>query len=166
MAGSLATAVLADFGAEVIKIEPPSGDPFRTHPAWIAWNRGKKSVVLNLKDQAARSQTQQLAEQADIVLESFRPGVARRLGIDYSALSERNPRLVYASISGWGQAGPLSQIAGYEGVVAAKSGRMMEFAGQMNREGPVFAAVQNSWRDNIREPLRSFWCCRSRERAE
>src|SRR5580704_5237759 len=142
MAGGLATAVLADFGADVIKIEPPSGDPFRSHPAWIAWNRGKKSAVVDLKTEQGRSHAQRLAEQADVVLESFRPGVAHRLGIDYATLSAINPRLVYASISGWGQQGPLSQVAGYEGAVAAKSGRMMDFAGQMNRSGPTYTAVQ------------------------
>jgi crotonobetainyl-CoA:carnitine CoA-transferase CaiB-like acyl-CoA transferase len=141
MAGGLASAVLGDFGAEVIKIEPPSGDPFRSHPAWLAWNRGKKSVVLDLKQPAARRQVQQLAARADVVLEAFRPGVARRLGIDYETLSASNRRLVYASISGWGQEGPLSQIAGYEGIVAAKSGRMAAFEGQFDREGPAFAAV-------------------------
>jgi crotonobetainyl-CoA:carnitine CoA-transferase CaiB-like acyl-CoA transferase len=146
MAGSLATAVLADFGAEVVKIEPPSGDPFRSHPAWLAWNRGKKSVVLNLKTAEGREQAHQLAAHADIVLESFRPGVTKRLGVDYATLSAINPRLVYASISGWGQQGPLSHIAGYEGVVAAKSGRMTTFEGQLNRAGPAYAAVQTgSW---------------------
>ncbi|HVN89302.1 MAG TPA: CoA transferase [Candidatus Binataceae bacterium] len=146
MAGGLATAVLADFGAEVLKLEPPTGDPFRSHPAWIAWNRGKKSAALNLKTAEGRSQVHRLAVHADIVIESFRPGVSKRLGIDYSALSEINPRLVYTSISGWGQNGPLSHIAGYEGVVAAKSGRMMTFEGQLNRSGPAFAAVQvGSW---------------------
>jgi crotonobetainyl-CoA:carnitine CoA-transferase CaiB-like acyl-CoA transferase len=142
MAGGLATAVLADFGADVIKIEPPAGDPFRSHPAWIAWNRGKKSAVLDLKTADGRAQAQRLAELADVVLESFRPGVAHRLGIDYPTLSAINPRLVCASISGWGQQGPLSQVRGYEGAVAAKSGRMMDFAGQMNREGPGYTAVQ------------------------
>lgn len=142
MAGGLATAVLADFGADVIKIEPPAGDPFRSHPAWLAWNRGKKSAVLDLKTAQGRSHAERLAEQADVVLESFRPGVARRLGIDYATLSAINPRLVYASISGWGQQGPLSQVAGYEGVIAAKSGRMTDFAGQMNRVGPTYTAVQ------------------------
>jgi crotonobetainyl-CoA:carnitine CoA-transferase CaiB-like acyl-CoA transferase len=142
MAGGLATAVLADFGSDVIKIEPPSGDPFRSHPAWLAWNRGKKSAVLDLKTAEGRIQVQQLAEQADVVLESFRPGVTCRLGIDYTALSAINHHLVYASISGWGQRGPLSQVAGYEGVVAAKSGRMASFEGQMNRAGPAYAAVQ------------------------
>ena len=127
MAGGLATAVLADFGSDVIKIEPPAGDPFRSHPAWLAWNRGKKSIILDLKTAEGRRQAQRLAEQADVVLESFRPGVAHRLGIDYATFSAINPHLVYASISGWGQHGPLSQVAGYEGVVAAKSGRMASF---------------------------------------
>ena len=142
MAGGLATAVLADFGSDVIKIEPPAGDPFRSHPAWLAWNRGKKSAVLDLKTAEGRSHAQRLADQADVVIESFRPGVAHRLGIDYATLSAINPRLVYASISGWGQRGPLSQVAGYEGVIAAKSGRMASFEGQMNRAGPAYAAVQ------------------------
>lgn len=144
MAGGLATAVLADFGADVVKIEPPTGDPFRSHPAWIAWNRGKKSAVLDLKSAEGRSQAHRLAGQADVVLEAFRPGVAQRLGIDYATLSAINPRLAYASISGWGQQGPLSQVAGYEGVIAARAGRMMDFAGQMNREGPGYTAVQTA----------------------
>lgn len=101
MAGGLATAVLADFGADVIKIEPPDGDPFRSFPAWLAWNRGKKSAVLDLKTLEGRGRAQRLAAQAHVVLESFRPGVAHRLGIDYARLSAINPRLVYASISGW-----------------------------------------------------------------
>src|SRR5579883_1502630 len=142
MAGGLATAVLADFGSEVIKIEPPSGDPFRNHPAWLSWNRGKKSAVIDLKNAAGREQAQRLAAQADVVIETFRPGVTQRLGIDYATLSSINPRLVYASISGWGQQGPLSQVPGYEGAIAAKSGRMMDFSGQMNREGPAYSAVQ------------------------
>jgi crotonobetainyl-CoA:carnitine CoA-transferase CaiB-like acyl-CoA transferase len=142
MAGGLTTAVLADFGAEVIKIEPPAGDPFRNHPAWIAWNRGKKGTVLDLKTSEGRGRAYHLVEQADVALEAFRPGVASRLGIDYTTLSAINPRLIYASISGWGQHGPLSQIAGYEGVIAAKSGRMATFEGQMNRPGPAYAAVQ------------------------
>ena len=146
MPGGLATAVLADFGADVIKVEPPAGDPSRDHPAWIAWNRGKKSVVLDLKTPQGRAQALELARHADVVVESFRPGVAAQLSIDYATLSQVNPGLVYTSISGWGQDGPLAQIRGYEGVVAAKSGRMMDFAGQTNREGPVYAAVQTaSW---------------------
>jgi crotonobetainyl-CoA:carnitine CoA-transferase CaiB-like acyl-CoA transferase len=146
MAGGLATAVFADFGAEVIKIEPPAGDPFRTHPAWLAWNRGKKSAVVDLKAPEGVAAVHRLVEQADILLEGFRPGVAARIGIDYATLTAMNPRLVYASISGWGQQGPLSQVPGYEGVIAAKSGRMASFEGQINRVGPAYSAVQvGSW---------------------
>jgi crotonobetainyl-CoA:carnitine CoA-transferase CaiB-like acyl-CoA transferase len=146
MAGGLATAVFADFGADVIKIEAPAGDPFRTHPAWLAWNRGKKSAVVDLKTSEGVFAVHRLAEQADIVLESFRPGVAARLGIDHATLAAINPRLIYASISGWGQQGPLSQVPGYEGVIAAKSGRMASFEGLLNRVGPAYSAVQvGSW---------------------
>src|SRR5262245_60344775 len=80
MAGGLARGVLADFGADAIEIEAPSVDPFRSHPAWLAWNRGKKGAVLDLKTVEGRGQAQRLAEQADVVLEAFRPGVAQRLG--------------------------------------------------------------------------------------
>ena len=142
MAGWLATAVLADFGSEVIKVEPPSGDPFRNHPAWLAWNRGKKSLMLDLKTNEGRERAHHLAAQADVVLEAFRPSVVHRLEIDYSTLSRINPRIICASISGWGQEGPLSQLPGYEGVIAAKSGRMASFEGQLNRAGPAYAAVQ------------------------
>ncbi|HTW87394.1 MAG TPA: CoA transferase [Candidatus Binataceae bacterium] len=146
MAGGLATAVFADFGADVIKLEPPTGDPFRTQPAWLAWNRGKHSAVVDLKTSEGVAAVHRLAEHADIVLESFRPGVAARLGIDYATLAAINPSLVYASISGWGQQGPLSQVPGYEGVIAAKSGRMTSFEGQLNRVGPAYSAVQvGSW---------------------
>src|SRR5260370_33402173 len=98
MAGGLATGVLADFGSDVIKIEPPAGDPFRSHPAWLAWNRGKKSAVLDLETVEGRMQVQRLAEQADAVLESFRPGVAHRLGIDYDTRFAVNAHTGYESI--------------------------------------------------------------------
>src|SRR5260370_7240737 len=110
MAGGLATGVLADFGSDVIKIEPPAGDPFRSHPAWLAWNRGKKSAVLDLKTVEGRMQVQRLAEQADVVLESFRPGVAHRLGIDYATLSAIHPPLVYTSLHRSGPQRPLSPL--------------------------------------------------------
>src|SRR5690242_9698348 len=70
MAGGLATAVLADFGAEVIKIEPPGGEPFRSHPAWLAWNRGKKSTVIDLKTSEGQRQAHRLVERVHVVLES------------------------------------------------------------------------------------------------
>ena len=141
MAGSIATMVMSDFGAEVIKLEPPGGDPFRHHPGALQWNRGKKSVILDLKTPAGREQVQRLARQADVVVENFRPGVTKRLGIDYETLGSGRRSLVYCSLTGFGPKGPYAHYKGYEGVVAAKSGRMMVFAGQNAREGPNYGAV-------------------------
>src|SRR3990170_7131992 len=85
MAGPLATMVLADNGAEVIKVEPPDGDPARDLPAFQTWNRGKKSVVLDLKTEEGRARAAELVAGADVVVVSFRPGVAERLGVGYEA---------------------------------------------------------------------------------
>ena len=141
MAGSIATMVMSDFGAEVIKLEPPGGDPFRHEPGALQWNRGKKSVVLDLKTATGREQVQRLARRAHVVVESFRPGVTHWLGIDYETLGSGRPELVYCSLTGFGPKGPYAHYKGYEGVVAAKSGRMMVFAGQNQREGPNYGAV-------------------------
>ncbi|MBI4641679.1 MAG: CoA transferase [Candidatus Tectomicrobia bacterium] len=142
MPGGIATMILADYGAEVIKVEPPTGDPFRAVPGFLLWNRGKKSLVLDLKTSEGQERIKQLTCQADVVVESFRPGVTERLGIDYETLSRDNSALVYCSITGFGPKGPYSRYKGYEGVVAAKSGRMMSFAGGVQREGPIFSAVK------------------------
>ena len=142
MPGTLTTAVLADFGADVIVVEPPTGSPYRSHPTWLAWNRGKRGIVLDLDNAADREKAQTLAAQADVLVESYRPGEAERLGVDYETLSAINPRLIYCSISGFGRSGPLSNVKGYEGVIAARSGRMHNFAGQLDREGPAYVAVQ------------------------
>ena len=144
MPGALTTAVLADFGAEVVKVEPPTGDPYRSQGAWLAWNRGKKSIVLDLETPEGREQAQALARRADVVVESFRPGVSRSLGIDYETLSGINPGLVYCSITGFGQKGRLSNLKDYEGIIAAKSGRMSTWGGQLDRPGPVYAAVRTA----------------------
>ena len=144
MPGSLATMVLSDFGAEVIKVEPPGGDPFRDSPGAIQWNRGKKSIALDLKGADGREDIQRLARQADVVIESFRPGVTQRLGIDYETLSAGRPDLVYCSLTGFGTKGPYAHYKGYEGVVAAKSGRMMTFVKQNRPDGPNYAAVPNA----------------------
>ena len=144
MPGSIATMVMSDFGATVIKVEPPGGDPFRDWPGAIQWNRGKKSVILDLKDAGGRKKAQRLARQADVVFESFRPGITARLGIDYETLSASRPDLVYCSLTGFGPKGPYAHYKGYEGVVAAKTGRMMVFAGQNRREGPNYSAVQSA----------------------
>ncbi len=121
---ALATMILADNGAEVIKVEAPAGDPARAEPGFLMWNRGKQSLVLDLKSPSDQLVAQRLARQADVVIENFRPGVAERLGIGYQRLAASNPGLVYCSITGFGPSGPLSRLKGYEHIVAAKTGRM------------------------------------------
>ena len=146
MPGAICTLVLADYGAEVIKVEPPGGDPFRFQPAWISWNRGKKGIVLDLKTAEGREQAIHLAGEADVLVEAFRPGDMAEWGLGYDTLSHLYPRLVYCSITGFGQKGPLRRVKGYEGVVAAKAGRMLNLEGQPNRDGPVYSAVSTgSW---------------------
>ncbi len=142
MPGAIATMVGSDFGAEVIKVEPPGGDPFRSMPGALQWDRGKRSVVLDLKSRRGQAQAQALTRRADVVIESLRPGVTQRLGIDYDTLRALKPDLVYCSITGFGSRGAYAGYKGYEGVVAAKCGRMAAFGGQVDREGPVFSAVQ------------------------
>ena len=139
--GALATMVLADSGAEVIKVEPPGGDPSRRHYAAVMWHRGKKSVVLDLKSDEGRRDAQSLAAGADVVVESFRPGVAERLGIGYETLSRASPSLVYCSITGFGPRGPLAGFKAYEGVVHAKAGRMDAFYTLVEKDGPIYPAL-------------------------
>ena len=121
--GPYCSRILADFGAEVIKIERPSGgDWVRYAPPLVngegvlfqSLNQGKKSLTLNLKSDEGRSVLLRLAETADVLLESFRPGVMERLGVGYERLAEANPRLVYCSLSGYGQDGPYQQRAGHD----------------------------------------------------
>ena len=146
MPGAICTLVMADYGAEVIKVEPPGGDPFRFQPAWISWNRGKKGIVLDLSTTEGREHAIQLAGAADVLVESFRPGDMADWGLAYDTLSQLYPRLVYCSITGFGQQGPLRRVKGYEGVVAAKAGRMLNLQGQPTRDGPVYSAVYTgSW---------------------
>src|SRR5262245_20188536 len=114
MAGPFCTMLLADLGADVIKVEPPQGDSTRTMPGAVgtdspsfnAVNRGKRSIVLNLKTKQGVESVRTLARSADIFVENYRPGVMETLGLDYASLSAINPRLIYASISGYGQTGP------------------------------------------------------------
>ena len=141
MPGALCTLVLADYGAEVIKVEPPGGDPFRFQPAWISWNRGKKGIVLDLTTPEGREQAIRLISQSDVLVESFLPGDMADWGLGFDELSQLFPQLIYCSITGFGQKGPLRRVKGYEGVVVAKAGRMLNMEGQPNREGPVYSAV-------------------------
>ncbi len=105
--GPFCSSILSDLGARVIKVEPPAGDPLRPSPAmWASLNRGKQSIALDLKTDSGQEVLHRLASKADVVLEGWRPGVAKRLAADYEALSVGNKGLVYCSISGFGQQGP------------------------------------------------------------
>src|ERR1700760_4575925 len=122
MAGPYCAMLLADLGADVIKVEPPAGDSTRQmpgargtdSPSFNAVNRGKRSIVLNLKSVEGRGVLARLAQSSDIVIENYRPGVMASLGLDYAALSAANPRLIYASISGYGQTGPYRGMGGFD----------------------------------------------------
>ncbi len=123
--GPFTTAILADLGADVIKVEPPRGDSSRSLlPAvFHAINRNKRSIALDLKHADARPVIERLARWADVVIESNRPGVSTRLGIDYAGLSALNPGLIYCSLSGFGQNGPWRDKPGHDiGYVGASGG--------------------------------------------
>lgn len=130
MSGPMCTRMMADAGADVIKIEPPDGDVVRQRPPmrggvstyYASLNCGKRSVVLNLQTAEGRRLAKALACQADVVVENFRPGVMQRLGLDYASISAENPRVVYASISGFGQSGPRAGAPAYAPVIHAASG--------------------------------------------
>ena len=136
IAGPMTTMLMSDYGAEVIKVEPPGGDPFRTAPGYLTWNRGKKSVVLDLKSDADGAKFDEIVRRADILLESFAPGTTARLGIAYDRLHELNPRLIYCSITGYGRQGAVSQRPAYDALVQARTGMQFEQPGW--RPGPIF----------------------------
>ncbi|MBM4265049.1 MAG: CoA transferase [Deltaproteobacteria bacterium] len=140
-AGSLVSLILADYGAEVVRVEPPGGDELREHPAFALWGRGKKSVVLDLARAEDRATARRLAERSDVLLETFRPGVAERFGLGFDELARACPGLVYTSITGFGRRGPYAHLKGYDGIVLAKLGGMFHVAGMAPRPGPAFPAV-------------------------
>jgi crotonobetainyl-CoA:carnitine CoA-transferase CaiB-like acyl-CoA transferase len=114
--GPFATLLLAALGAEVVKVEPPAGDAARyiDPPMMARLCAGKEIIVLDLKDPADRERLREMAKQADVFLEGFRPGVVERLGANWDALSAINPRLVYCSLSGAGPTGPLASVPGHD----------------------------------------------------
>ena len=129
--GPFCSAIFADLGAEVIKVESVDGDPGRRYVPvqFRTENRNKRSIAINLKAPEAKPIVRKLAEKADIALEGFRPGVARRLGIDYMSLAAHNPRIIYCSISGYGQTGPWRERPGHDvNYIAAAGG--LSFPGQ------------------------------------
>lgn len=133
LAGPAASLALADMGAEVVKIEPPgSGDETRTFPPfregeshyYLSVNRGKKSMVIDLKTEAGVALAKALAAECDVLIENYRPGVMQRLGLGYEDLSEINPGLIYCSISGFGMTGPLRDRPSFDIVLQALSGAL------------------------------------------
>jgi formyl-CoA transferase len=148
IAGPYCPMMLGDMGAEVIKIESHQGDMLRYFPStlpdesrmFLGLNRNKRGMVLDLKQPEGKEIVYKLVQKADIVVENFRPGVAEKLGIDYDTLSQRQPRLIYCSISGYGQHGPLRYKPGFDQVLQNFGGIAMSQGGE---EGPP-AVVQGS----------------------
>ena len=147
MAGPFCGMIMADMGANVIKVEPPMGDSARRiagargkeSPAFNAVKRGKRGIVVDLKMKDGRDMVSRLACQADVLIENYRPGVMREFGLDYQTLRESNPRLIHASISGYGQTGPYSSKGGFDLVAQGASG-LMSITGEPGRP-PVKCGV-------------------------
>lgn len=153
IAGPHCARMLADMGAEVIKIETTEGETMRSRApvrngcstAFGQLNVGKKSMVLDLKSATGAEAVRRLAATADIVVENFRPGVMRRLKLDYAALSALNPRLIYCSISGYGQTGPSAELPAYAPVIHAASGyEMAHLAYQQGRSRPDYCGIYHA----------------------
>jgi crotonobetainyl-CoA:carnitine CoA-transferase CaiB-like acyl-CoA transferase len=147
MAGPYCAMLLADMGARVIKVEPPGGDSTRSmagakgddSAAFNAVNRGKLGMVIDLGTEKGRSVFKRLSRGADIIVENYRPGVMKRLGLDYDAIREDNARIIYASISGHGQTGPWAEKGGFDLIAQGLSG-LMSVTGTPT-SGPVKVGV-------------------------
>src|SRR5580692_6545771 len=153
IAGPHCTRMLADMGAEVIKIEPADGETMRSRPplrnnfstTFGQLNVGKKSLVLDLKSPQAIEVIRRLVPSADILVENYRPGVMRRLKLDYGVLARLNPGLIYCSISGYGQTGPSAELAAYAPVIHAASGYdMAHLAYQPGRSRPDYCGIYHA----------------------
>ncbi|MEA2922480.1 MAG: hypothetical protein QOF07_2443 [Bradyrhizobium sp.] len=153
IAGPHCTRMLADMGAEVIKIEAAEGETMRTRPPlrnncsaiFGQLNVGKKSLVLDLKSPDGIEVIRRLVASADILVENFRPGVMRRLKLDYEALQPLNPKLIYCSISGYGQTGPSAELPAYAPVIHAASGYdMAHLAYQPGRSRPDYCGIYHA----------------------
>jgi formyl-CoA transferase len=144
MTGPFATMMLGDFGADVIKVEAPDGDPFRKSGEttlggdgvfFLSVNRNKRGIVVDLKTEEGRAQIARLARTADVVVENFRPGLAETLGLGYDALREQNPGLIYCSLTGFGRDGPYRDRPALDPTIQAMSG-LMEMTGTAE-SGPL-----------------------------
>ena len=167
--GPYATQLLAELGAEVLKVEPPGGDPMRSYPELFAsLNANKRGVVLDLKDPADLARAVELATQADVVVEGFRPGVVDRLGVGPSVVMAVNPSVIYCSVSGYGQDGPLALTPGHDvnyqalsGALAPEGGEpvrsslpIADLAGGMAAAMAILAAAFRRQRSGEGEPRR------------
>ena len=153
IAGPHCARMLADMGADVIKIEAADGETMRTRPpvrsgystAFGQLNVGKKSLVLDLKSDRGKEVVRRLTAHADIVVENFRPGVMRRLKLDFESLAPLNQRLIYCSISGYGQSGPSAELPAYAPVIHAASGyEMAHLAYQPGRQRPDYCGIYHA----------------------
>jgi crotonobetainyl-CoA:carnitine CoA-transferase CaiB-like acyl-CoA transferase len=144
--GAQATQFLADCGAEVIMVESPDGSPLRELAGWPALLRGKRSVTLDLHDDADLDRLRALLRRADVMVNTMRPTTADRIGLTHDALSTAYPRLVVATITGWGSTGPFRDYKGWEALVMAKTGVMHEKRGLTTRRGPAYTTFSYaSW---------------------
>ena len=148
IAGPYGCTLLADQGAEVIKVEPPVGDNLRKYPstleaesrAFLGVNRSKAGIVLDLKDGDQRAVLMRLVAEADVLVHNFRPSVPKRLGIDFDSLQAINPRLIYCAVTGYGETGPLKDKAGYDQVLQSMTG-MCAMQGKPDAPEIVYGSV-------------------------
>jgi len=140
-AGAQASQTLADFGAEVVQVEPPGGSALRAMPSYPFLARGKRSIVLDLGRDDDRAFARTLALGADVCIETFRPGVVERLGLGYDSLATENPGLVYGSVTAFGRHGPYASTKGYEALVMARTGALTVSGSMVDRPGPAHVSV-------------------------
>jgi crotonobetainyl-CoA:carnitine CoA-transferase CaiB-like acyl-CoA transferase len=138
-AGAIGVLLLAEQGADVLKVEPPGGDPFRAYDGYRVWTRSRRAVQVDLRRDVGREALHRLVETADVLVESFRPGVADRLGVGFHACAATNPRLVYCSVPAYPPGHRLAHRPGYDALVQAASGQQWEQPGW--RPGPIFLAM-------------------------
>jgi crotonobetainyl-CoA:carnitine CoA-transferase CaiB-like acyl-CoA transferase len=140
-AGAQASQTLGDFGADVVWVEPPGGSALRDLASFPLICRGKRSMVLDLHEADDTALAREMAFGTDVLIETFRPGVVERLGLGYDDLSARNPRLVYGSVTGFGQSGPYAQVKGYEALVMARTGALWASQAMVTRDGPAHVSM-------------------------
>ena len=140
IAGSYCSSLLADMGARVVKVESPAGDGFRAMGgAFQGWNRGKRAMVLNLLTDEGRDILYRMVGEADVVMENYRPGVAKKLGADYESLKAVNPSIIYCTVTGYGMTGPYIEKPAFDPLLQAESGAMAAQGGEGNP--PVYLRI-------------------------